>query len=96
MQEFAVKVDQGFLVAVLSMFETLAADDESHRLVAFQRDCEAVDKNLMADMVHTTVDTAKNFYDMLHFSPLKVCVQPLYQLCIVSSAFHIIIKIIYY
>lgn len=73
MQEFAVKVDQGFLVAVLSMFEISAADEEGHRLVAFQRDCELVDQSLMDDMVHTTADTVKNFYDMLHFSPLKVC-----------------------
>jgi len=72
-QEFAVKVDQGFLLAVLSMFETIAADEEGHRLVAFHRDCEVVTHSLMDDMVHTTADTAKNFYDMLHFSPLKVC-----------------------
>lgn len=72
MQEFSVKVDQGFLVAVLSMFEMSAADEESRRLVAFQRDCEVVDQSLMDSMVHTTAGTAKNFYDMLHFSPLKV------------------------
>jgi len=71
-QEFAVKLDQGFLIAVLSMFEMTAMDEESHRLVAFQRDCEVVDCSLMDDMVHTTAGTAKNFYDMLHFSPLKV------------------------
>jgi len=71
-QEFSVKVDQGFLVAVLAMFEMSAADEESRRLVAFQRDCEVVDQSLMDSMVHTTAGTAKNFYDMLHFSPLKV------------------------
>ena len=71
-QEFAVKVDQGFLVAVLSMFELSAADEESRRLVAFQRDCEVVAQSLMDDMVHTTAGSTKNFYDMLHFSPLKV------------------------
>jgi len=72
-QEFAVKIDQGFLVAVLLMFEMSAADEEDHRLVAFQRDCEVIDHSLMDDMVHTTAGTAKNFYDMFHFSPLKVC-----------------------
>jgi len=73
-QEFAVKVDQGFLIAVLSMFEMSAADEESRRLVAFQHDRQVVDKSLRDDMVHTTAGTAKNFYDMLHFSPLKVCI----------------------
>jgi len=73
-QEFAVKVDQGFLIAVLSMFEMTSVDEESHRLVAFQRDCEVIDCSLMDDMVYTTAGTAKNFYDMLHFSPLKVAI----------------------
>jgi len=76
-QEFAVKVDQGFLVAVLSMFDVSTADKESRRLIAFQRDCEVVDWSLMDDMVCTTPDTIKNFYDMLHFSPLKVFDHPL-------------------
>ena len=75
-QEFAVKVDQGFLVAVLSMFDVSASDEESRRLVAFLSDCQVVDRSLMDDMVHTTADTVKNFYDMLHFSPLKVSVHP--------------------
>jgi len=85
-QEFAVKVDQGFLLAMLSMFEMSTVDEESRRLVAFQRDCEVVDRSLMDDMVHTTAGTAKNFYDMLHFSPLKVChccsVSFAWQLCL--------------
>ena len=80
-QEFAVKVDQGFLVAVLAMFELSAADEESRRLAAFQRDCEVVAQSLMDDMVHTTAGTTKNFYDMLHFSPLKVSAHILLAQC---------------
>jgi len=76
-QEFAVKVDQGFLVAVLSMLEQSASDEESRQLVEFQRDCEVVGHSLMDDVIQTTASTAKNFYDMLHFSPLKVGVPPL-------------------
>ena len=76
-QEFAVKVDQGFLVAVLSMFDVSSVDEESHRLVAFCSDCEVVDRSLMDVMVCTSAVTVKNFYDMLHFSPLKVYAYPL-------------------
>jgi len=85
-QEFAVKVDQGFLIAVLSMFETLTADEESRRLAAFQRDCQLVDLSLKDNVAHTTVDSVKNFYDMLHFSPLKVSIQSVH-----SSCYHLLI-----
>lgn len=67
-----MKVDQGFLLAVLWLFDLSAADEETRRLAAFHSDCRLVDRSLMDDMVHTTADMVKNFYDMLHISPFKV------------------------
>ena len=79
-QEFAVKVDQGFLLAVLWLFDLSAPVEESHRLAAFRSDCELVDRSLMDDMVHATADIVKSFYDMLHISPFKVCIHPEFML----------------
>lgn len=72
-QEFAIKVDQGFLSSVVALFgSTIASKDEERRLMAFQRECQLATRSLLDDAEYSTVGVVKNFYDNLHFSPLKV------------------------
>lgn len=67
----AVKVDQGFIGSMMMLFAPLE-DDDMERLVAFKQDCELIGKTLKDDAIQLSTSDLKNFYDMLHFSPLKV------------------------
>lgn len=71
-QEMAVKVDQGFLNAIISLFSSGAAD-EAQQLVAFKQECALVNSSLTMSTSSTSASNIKHFYDILHFSPLKVC-----------------------
>jgi len=70
-QEMAVKVDQGFIGAMLALFAS-GTVDETQQLVAFKQDCALISQSLLDDAIQTSSSDLKNFYDMLHFSPLKV------------------------
>jgi len=72
-QEIAVKVDQGFLNAMLGLFASGQADDVQIK-AAFTADCATVDSSLLADAdaMLTSSTVIKNYFDELHFSPLKV------------------------
>jgi len=70
-QEMAVKVDQGFIGAMLALFAS-GTVDETQQQVAFKQDCALISKSLLDDAIQTSSSDLKNFYDMLHFSPLKV------------------------
>ena len=70
-QEFAVKVDQGFLMAVLALFSSGEASDEQ-KMAEFRRDCAAVDQSLVEDTMQLVTTGVRNFYDQLHCSPIKV------------------------
>jgi len=70
-QEMAVKVDQGFLNALLAMFAA-GEVDEIQRKAAFTADCDLVNRTLLDDAILTSATVVKNFYDILHFSPLKI------------------------
>lgn len=72
-QEMAVKVDQGFIGSMMVLFAPLE-DDDMERLVAFKQDCELIGKTLKDDAIQLSTSDLKNFYDMLHFSPLKVSI----------------------
>jgi len=70
-QEFHVKVDIGFVNALVKMFEAGATtDDEEAEL--FKEDFLAVDKSLISHVELLSSQEQKNFYDILHFSPLKI------------------------
>jgi hypothetical protein len=71
LQEFSVKVDQGFLGAMLSMF-TSGKVDEDQQVIAFRQDCELVGQSLMTDTIQTSSAGVRHFYDDLHCSPIKV------------------------
>ena len=71
-QEMTVKADQGFINALIPFFgkgkrtpEQLSKD--------FQADLDSLSRSLMELSAGSANRGHKNFYDMLHFSPLKVC-----------------------
>lgn len=70
-QEMTVKADQGFINALIPFFgegkrtpEQLSKD--------FQADLDSLSRSLMMLRSGSANKGHKNFYDMLHFSPLKV------------------------
>jgi len=73
-----VKIDQGFLMAVIGLFSSGEPSDEQ-KMLAFHKDCEAVDQTLMEDTNKSVTAVARNFYDELHCSPIKV----VYTVCII-------------
>ncbi|KAK2175851.1 hypothetical protein NP493_702g01003 [Ridgeia piscesae] len=70
-QEMELKVDQGFINAMMAMFASSELTDEDERN-QFNGDVENTRKALEDDMQQTTANEQKHFYDMLHFSPLKI------------------------
>ncbi len=70
-QEMAVKVDQGFLSALIQLFSSGKAGEEEEQ-AAFQHDRNKINSDLMADAIQSSLEEQRHFYDMLHFSPLKV------------------------
>jgi vacuolar protein sorting-associated protein 13A/C len=67
----SVKVDQIFLNAVIAMFASAEAD-ETQELQLFKTDCKQMESKLMDYAVQSSAEEQKHFYDILHFSPLKV------------------------
>ncbi|XP_073984515.1 vacuolar protein sorting 13C isoform X2 [Rhodnius prolixus] len=69
-QEFHVKVDIGFVNAMVKFLESKSTleDDQTH----FKKDLELVDKPLEFYVSMSTLQEQKNFYDHLHFSPIKI------------------------
>lgn len=70
-QEFHVKVDIGFINAIIKLFEADAVTDEQEAEL-FRKDCTLVDEPLMSHVSLVSSQEQKNFYDILHFSPLKM------------------------
>ena len=70
-QEMELKVDQGFINAMMAMFASSETTDEDERRF-FDADLERTRKALVEDLRESSANEQKHFYDMLHFSPLKV------------------------
>ncbi|KAJ1520910.1 hypothetical protein ONE63_003990 [Megalurothrips usitatus] len=70
-QEFHVKVDIGFLNAVLPFFQPEEVSD-ADEAKTFANDMNAVEEPLMSHVAVQSSAEQKNFYDLLHFSPLKI------------------------
>ncbi|KAK3913373.1 Vacuolar protein sorting-associated protein 13 [Frankliniella fusca] len=70
-QEFHVKVDIGFLNAILAFFEAEEVSD-ADEAKTFSNDMKAVNEPLMSHVALQSSAEQKNFYDLLHFSPLKI------------------------
>ena len=66
-----MKIDQGFLMAILAMFSSGEASDEDN-ISEFHKDCKAVDQSLMEDTIQSVTSGVRHFYDDLSCSPIKV------------------------
>lgn len=70
-QEFHVKVELGFVNAVMEVLQ--AADyTEQEELEQFHEDLKLVDMDLYEKVSFQSLQEQKSFYDLLHFSPLKI------------------------
>lgn len=70
-QEFHVKVELGFVNAVMEVLET-AKFTEQEELEQFREDLKLVDVALYEKVSVQSLQEQKSFYDLLHFSPLKI------------------------
>lgn len=70
-QEFHIKVDMGFINAVISVLSpeerTIKEDQE-----LFLKDMGLVNEPLWSHVSSQSLQEQKNFYDLLHFCPLKI------------------------
>lgn len=70
-QEFHIKVDLGFINAVLSVLSPeMRTMDEDKAL--FLIDMGLINEPLLSHVSSQAQQEQKNFYDLLHFSPLKI------------------------
>jgi len=70
-QEFHIKLDQSFINALIELFSQ-AAPSENKKIELFQQDQKVMKMDLKELAAITSSQESKNFYDILHFSPLKV------------------------
>ncbi|XP_067654011.1 intermembrane lipid transfer protein VPS13A-like isoform X3 [Haliotis asinina] len=71
-QEFAVKVDQGFLNALLELFASGEPVSREQETKEFESDLKKTDAKLMDVVGLSLAEEQKNFYDYLHLSPIKI------------------------
>ncbi|XP_047359322.1 vacuolar protein sorting-associated protein 13 isoform X3 [Vespa velutina] len=70
-QEFHIKVDIVFINAIMAFFEANVANDAEESEL-FRTDMKLVHEPLMYHVSLITTAEQKNFFDLLHFSPLKI------------------------
>lgn len=70
-QEFHIKVDLGFVNAIVDLLETSNYSDEEEKKM-FLKDANLVNEALYAHVSTHSIQEQKSFYDLLHFSPLKI------------------------
>nr|XP_050858456.1 intermembrane lipid transfer protein Vps13 isoform X2 [Vespula vulgaris] len=70
-QEFHIKVDIVFINAIMAFLETNVANDVEESEL-FRSDMKLVHEPLMYHVSLITTAEQKNFFDLLHFSPLKI------------------------
>ncbi|KAK2581118.1 hypothetical protein KPH14_007937 [Odynerus spinipes] len=70
-QEFHIKVDIVFINAIMAFFEANVANDAEESEL-FRKDMKLVHESLMYHVNLITTAEQKNFFDLLHFSPLKI------------------------
>ncbi|XP_021375808.1 vacuolar protein sorting-associated protein 13A-like isoform X2 [Mizuhopecten yessoensis] len=71
-QEMQLKVDQGFLNNIIDLFSSSQDVSREQETALFLVDCEKVKVKLMDEVGLSLADEQKNFYDYLHFSPIKI------------------------
>ncbi|XP_011874480.1 PREDICTED: vacuolar protein sorting-associated protein 13C isoform X2 [Vollenhovia emeryi] len=70
-QEFHIKVDIVFINAIMSLLEANEVNDAEESAL-FRTDMRLVNEPLMYHVNLITTAEQKNFFDLLHFSPLKI------------------------
>ncbi|XP_071648865.1 intermembrane lipid transfer protein Vps13 isoform X2 [Temnothorax longispinosus] len=70
-QEFHIKVDIVFINAIMGLFEADEVNDAEESAL-FRTDMKLVNEPLMYHVSLITTAEQKNFFDLLHFSPLKI------------------------
>ncbi|XP_018341629.1 PREDICTED: vacuolar protein sorting-associated protein 13C isoform X1 [Trachymyrmex septentrionalis] len=70
-QEFHIKVDIVFINAIMGLLEANEVNDAEESAL-FRKDMKLVDEPLMYHVSLITTAEQKNFFDLLHFSPLKI------------------------
>nr|XP_012230348.1 PREDICTED: vacuolar protein sorting-associated protein 13C isoform X2 [Linepithema humile] len=70
-QEFHIKVDIVFINAIMGLFEANEVNDAEESAL-FRTDMKLVNEPLMYHVSLITTAEQKNFFDLLHFSPLKI------------------------
>lgn len=70
-QEFHIKVDIVFINAIMGLLEANEVNDTEESAL-FCKDMKLVDEPLMYHVNLITTAEQKNFFDLLHFSPLKI------------------------
>ncbi|KAF5289221.1 hypothetical protein FQR65_LT00109 [Abscondita terminalis] len=70
-QEFHVKVDLGFVNAIVDLLQNKKYSVNEER-EQFLKDANLVNEPLLSHVASKSLQEQKNFYDLLHFSPLKV------------------------
>ncbi|KAK7096181.1 hypothetical protein V1264_005509 [Littorina saxatilis] len=71
-QEMNLKVDQGFLNAILDLFAANELVPREMETIQFKEDVKTTEKTLMDVAGLSLAEEQKNFYDYLHFSPIKI------------------------
>ncbi|XP_018574731.1 vacuolar protein sorting-associated protein 13 isoform X2 [Anoplophora glabripennis] len=70
-QEFHIKVDLGFINAIVELLQESEQSDEEEKK-HFLTDMHLVDEGLYSHVSGESIREQKSFYDLLHFSPLKI------------------------
>ncbi|XP_057669487.1 intermembrane lipid transfer protein Vps13 isoform X2 [Diorhabda carinulata] len=70
-QEFHIKLDMGFVNSILEMMQEDEASAETEKQ-QFLIDKQQVEETLYALASNQAIQEQKSFYDLLHFSPLKI------------------------
>ncbi|CAG9815731.1 unnamed protein product [Phaedon cochleariae] len=70
-QEFHIKVDIGFINAIMDMLEHSEDSVESEKEL-FLAEMKIIDEELYSHVSSQSIQEQKSFYDLLHFSPFKI------------------------
>nr|XP_022907818.1 vacuolar protein sorting-associated protein 13-like isoform X1 [Onthophagus taurus] len=70
-QEFHINLELGFVTAISEVFQT-SKDTLEKQKISFLLDTELVNKPLYQHVSQQSLQEQKSFYDLLHFSPLKI------------------------
>ncbi|CAG2221758.1 VPS13A_C [Mytilus edulis] len=71
-QEMTLKVDQGFLNELIELFSSSDSVSRDQETTLMEEDYKRVHVTLIEDAGLSLAQEQKNFYDYLHFSPIKV------------------------